>query len=128
MSEASAAGPIPCPNCWRPILAAARKCKHCKSWLDWSLPADKIAVSGALPHAPSTEDSEAIPVGGYHSAAPQPESHTSLMFSAINVVVLLLGLAAIMGAYALLGGGSVTAAPLLLVLGYAVMIPAAIVL
>jgi hypothetical protein len=61
-------------------------------------------------------------------AAPLPESHASLKFSAINLVMLVLGLAAIIGGYALLGGGSVTAAPLLLVLGYAVLIPAAIIL
>lgn len=56
------------------------------------------------------------------------ESHASLKFSTINVVLLVLGLAAIVGGYALLAQGSVTAAPLLLVLGYAVLIPAAIIL
>jgi hypothetical protein len=61
-------------------------------------------------------------------AAPPPESHASLKFSAVNLVLLVLGLAAIIGGYALLGGGSITAAPLLLVLGYAVLIPAAIIL
>jgi hypothetical protein len=60
--------------------------------------------------------------------APVAESHESLKFSLINVVLLVLCLAAIIGGYVLLAGGSVTAAPLLLVLGYAVLIPAAIIL
>lgn len=59
---------------------------------------------------------------------PAPESHESLKFSTINVVLLVLGLAAIVAGYALLARGSVTAAPLLLVLGYAVLLPAAIIL
>jgi hypothetical protein len=43
-------------------------------------------------------------------------------------VLLVLGLASIVLGYVLLAGGSITAAPLLLVLGYAVLIPAAIIL
>jgi hypothetical protein len=61
-------------------------------------------------------------------APPAPASHASLKFSTINLVLLVLGLASIVGGYVLLAGGSVTAAPLLLVLGYAVLIPAAIIL
>jgi hypothetical protein len=59
--------------------------------------------------------------------AAAPESHASLKFSAINVVLLVLGLTAIVAGYAMLARGSVTAAPLLLVLGYAVLLPAAII-
>ncbi|HSJ05655.1 MAG TPA: hypothetical protein VK936_03065 [Longimicrobiales bacterium] len=51
-----------------------------------------------------------------------------MKFSAINAILLLLGLAAIIGGYVLLAGGSTVAAPLLLVLGYAVLIPLGIIL
>jgi hypothetical protein len=57
-------------------------------------------------------------------AAPAP----SLKFSAINAVLLAAALAVITLGYVLLGRGSVVAAPLLLVLGYAVLIPLAIIL
>ena len=56
------------------------------------------------------------------------ESHVSLKFSAINGVLLAAGLAAIVGGYVLLADGSTVGAPLLLVLGYAVLIPLAIIL
>jgi hypothetical protein len=56
------------------------------------------------------------------------ESHASLKFSAINAVLLVLGLAAVVLGYVLLSQGSTTAAPLLLVLGYAVLLPLAIIL
>jgi hypothetical protein len=56
------------------------------------------------------------------SAAPN-----SLRFSAINVVLLLAGLGAIVGGYVLLAGGSTVGAPLLLVLGYAVLVPLGII-
>jgi hypothetical protein len=55
-------------------------------------------------------------------------SHASLKFSTINAVLLVLALAAIVLGYVLLSGGSTTAAPLLLVLGYAVLLPLAIIL
>ena len=56
------------------------------------------------------------------------ESHVSLKFSAINGILLAAGLAAIVGGYVLLADGSTVGAPLLLVLGYAVLIPLAIIL
>jgi hypothetical protein len=56
-----------------------------------------------------------------------PESHASLKFSTINGVLLALGLAAIVAGYVLLAGGSVVGAPLLLVLGYVVLIPLGII-
>jgi hypothetical protein len=60
--------------------------------------------------------------------APATTDHASLKFSMVNIVLLVLGLASIVLGYVLLAGGSITAAPLLLVLGYAVLIPAAIIL
>ena len=57
-----------------------------------------------------------------------PESHASLKFSAINGVLLVLGLAAITAGYVMLARGSTVGAPLLLVLGYAVLVPLAIIL
>jgi hypothetical protein len=52
----------------------------------------------------------------------------SLRFSAINGVLLAAGLGAITTGYLMLSRGSTVAAPLLLVLGYAVLLPAAIIL
>jgi hypothetical protein len=51
----------------------------------------------------------------------------SLRFSAINLVLGIAGLLALVAGYWLLGRGSITAAPLLLVLGYVVLLPAAII-
>jgi len=62
------------------------------------------------------------------NAAAGAEDHASLKFSTINAVLLLLGLAAIVGGYVLLAGGSTVGAPLLLVLGYVVLVPLAIIL
>jgi hypothetical protein len=56
------------------------------------------------------------------------ETRSSLRFSAINAILLLAGLASIGAGYSLLSRGSIVAAPLLLVLGYAVLIPLAIIL
>jgi hypothetical protein len=55
-------------------------------------------------------------------------SSPSLKFSLVNAVLLAAGLAAITAGYVLLARGSVVAAPLLLVLGYAVLLPLAIIL
>jgi hypothetical protein len=52
----------------------------------------------------------------------------SLKFSPVNGVLLAAGLGAVAGGYVLLARGSIVAAPLLLVLGYAVLIPLAIIL
>ena len=57
------------------------------------------------------------------SAAPN-----SLKFSPINGILIVAGLAAIALGYVLLGGGSTVGAPLLLVLGYAVLVPLGIIL
>jgi len=58
--------------------------------------------------------------------APRPIG--SLRFSPINAVLLGVGLAAITAGYVLLARGSTVAAPLLLVLGYVVLVPLGIIL
>jgi len=62
------------------------------------------------------------------ATAKQPPQTGSLRFSPINGVLIVLGLAVIAAGYALLARGSITAAPLLLVLGYGVLIPLGIIL
>ena len=52
----------------------------------------------------------------------------TLQFSKINLWFAAGGLAAIALGYILLAQGSITAAPVLLVLGYAVLLPLAIIL
>ena len=52
----------------------------------------------------------------------------SLRFSMVNGVLAAAGVAAIVVGYWLLAQGSVTAAPLLLILGYVVLMPLAIIL
>lgn len=52
----------------------------------------------------------------------------SLRLSAINGILLAAGLASIVAGYALLARGSNVLAPVLLVLGYAVLIPLGIIL
>ena len=56
-----------------------------------------------------------------------PVDRASLRFSAINGILLAAGFAAITIGYALLAKGSNVAAPLLIVLGYAVLIPLGII-
>jgi len=52
----------------------------------------------------------------------------SLRFTPINLILLAVALAVIAIGYVMLSNGSNVAAPLLLVLGYAVLLPAAIIL
>ena len=59
------------------------------------------------------------------AAAPE---RASLRFSAINGILLAAGFASIVIGYSLLAKGSNVAAPLLIVLGYAVLIPLGIIL
>ncbi len=62
------------------------------------------------------------------SAAAAPASdESSLRFSVPNLAFLAAGLVAIILGYVLLAGGSTVGAPLLLVLGYAVLIPLGII-
>ena len=58
------------------------------------------------------------------TSAPAP----SLGFSPVNLALGAAGLLALIVGYWLLAGGSTTAAPLLLVLGYVVLLPLAIIL
>lgn len=51
-----------------------------------------------------------------------------MKFSPINGILLASGLAAVIAGYVLLANGSTVGAPLLLVLGYAVLIPLGIIL
>ena len=51
-----------------------------------------------------------------------------LQFGPVNYAAFALGLTSIVVGYVLLDRGSVTAAPLLLVLGYAVLLPAGLIL
>ncbi len=60
-------------------------------------------------------------------AATSAEGESSLRFSMINLALLAAGLLSIILGYVLLAGGSITGAPLLLVLGYAVLIPLGII-
>lgn len=53
---------------------------------------------------------------------------SSLRFSTINAILLAAGFASIVAGYALLAKGSNVAAPVLLVLGYAILIPLGIIL
>ncbi len=52
----------------------------------------------------------------------------SLQFSTINLILLVAALAVIAIGFTTLAHGSTVAAPLLLILGYAVLIPLAIIL
>lgn len=51
-----------------------------------------------------------------------------LKFSRVNAILAVAGVGAIAGGYWLLADGSITVAPLLLVLGYVVLMPLAIIL
>ncbi len=58
---------------------------------------------------------------GSRDAADRPRAFG---LGAVNVVLLVAAAAAIIAGYVLLDRGSITAAPMLLVLGYVVLIPA----
>lgn len=58
---------------------------------------------------------------------PSPAEGGAVRFGILNWVLLAAGAVLIIGGYALLGSGSTVAAPLLLVLGYAVLIPLGII-
>ena len=62
------------------------------------------------------------------TAAAAPDTEGTLRFSPKNLALLAAGLVAIILGYVLLAGGDIVAAPLLLVLGYAVLIPLGIIL
>lgn len=63
------------------------------------------------------------------SAGPgKTEASSALRFSKVNAVLAGAALLAIVLGYVLLAGGSVTLAPILLVVGYVILMPLAIVL
>lgn len=57
-----------------------------------------------------------------------PAQRASLRFSAINALLIAAGFAAIAIGYSMLAKGSNVGAPLLIILGYAVLIPLGIIL
>ena len=59
---------------------------------------------------------------------PQKADPRRLAFGPANYAAFGLGVAAIVGGYTLLDQGSVTAAPVLLILGYAVLLPVGLLL
>jgi hypothetical protein len=71
-------------------------------------------------HEPATHRAAAAP------AAADPES--TLRFSVVNLALAGAGLAAVVAGFMLLAGGSTVAGPLLLVLGFAVLVPLGIIL
>jgi hypothetical protein len=64
------------------------------------------------------------------AAAPQTAADTesTLRLSPLNLAVLAAGLAAIAFGFMMLGGASTVGAPLLLMLGFAVLVPLGIIL
>jgi hypothetical protein len=59
--------------------------------------------------------------------SPETKNDGSLGFTPVNWALGAAGLISLVIGYWLLAGGSITAAPLLLVLGYVVLIPAALI-
>jgi len=57
----------------------------------------------------------------------QSEETGSLRFSPVNAMLGIAGLACLVAGYWLLSNGSITAAPILLVLAYVVFLPLAII-
>lgn len=65
---------------------------------------------------------------GRSKATASGERTAALQFSGINAILGAAGVVSLVAGYALLDQGSITAAPLLLVLGYVVLFPLAIIL
>jgi hypothetical protein len=65
---------------------------------------------------------------GISAAGGSPRAPSSLHFSTVNLALGAAGLVSLVLGYWLLAGGSITAAPLLLVLGYVVLLPLALIL
>lgn len=62
------------------------------------------------------------------TATSEASARESLRFSTVNLALGAAGLAALALGYWFLANGSITAAPLLLVLGYVVLLPLALIL
>jgi len=65
--------------------------------------------------------------GARKQVRPQAAAQGSLIFGRRNALLLLAGIVVILVGYIALGKGSMSAAPILLVLGYCVIIPLSIV-
>lgn len=76
------------------------------------------------PAAPAPRRTSAVAAASSSSAV---EREGTVRFSLQNWILLLAGLVTIVVGYVLLSGGSTVAAPLLLVLGYVVLIPLGII-
>jgi hypothetical protein len=75
---------------------------------------------------PRPTPSYSRPVG---PAAPSTaDAESTLRFGPLNLALLAAGLAAVVVGFMLTGGGSTVVAPLLLVLGFAVLVPLGIIL
>lgn len=59
---------------------------------------------------------------------PSSDGASALQFGKINAILGVAGVVSLVLGYVLLAQGSITAAPLLLVLGYVVLLPLAIIL
>jgi hypothetical protein len=62
------------------------------------------------------------------TSKPGSDTKAPLRFSAINVILGVAGILVVALGYYLLAQGSITLAPLLLVLGYVILLPLAIIL
>jgi hypothetical protein len=75
-----------------------------------------------MPRPTPSQSRTAVP------ATAAADNESSLRFSPLSLAVLGGGLASILAGFMLLAGGSTVAAPLLLMLGFAVLVPAGIIL
>lgn len=87
-------------------------------------PASKTADSGA--GVSSRKGASAAGRRATSAAGARAEEPTGFAFGPVNYVLFGAAAAAIVAGYALLDRGSVTAAPILLVVGYILLIPAAL--
>lgn len=71
--------------------------------------------------APSSQSRAAVP-------APAADTESTLRLSPLNLSLLAGGLAAVVFGFMMLAGGSTVGAPLLLMLGFAVLVPLGIIL
>ena len=59
---------------------------------------------------------------------PEPNSQSRLQFGAVNAVLFLVAAVVLGAGYLLLAMGSTTAAPILLVVGYCILLPLGLIL
>jgi len=68
------------------------------------------------------------PIQSRSAPSSMADGESTLRLSPLNLALLGAGLAAIVAGFALLAGGQTVSAPLLLVLGFAVLVPLGIIL